>query len=231
MLGRLIRKDLILHRWMVALVAVGIVTFVAILYLGAGTSRDGGPPATVVIFFASWAGSLLPALFAGRDDRFRTFVFDLGLPVRRGQVVLARYLLALLFVPIWTSLVAAARWACNWPWFPTELASADSLVLALAASLTGMGLVYPLVVRVGFPGLLYGLAGLQVLGLVTVVAVRLLPSVRSTLQQAGRIVPALAVLRDRWGDTVFLTTAAGALLALHALSFTTARALYRRRDA
>jgi hypothetical protein len=231
MLGRLIRKDLVLNRWMVALVAVGIVTVVAILYLGVGTSREGGPPSSVVLFIASWAGSLVPSLFAGRDDRFRTFSFDLGLPVTRGRVVLARYLLALLLVPVWIALVAAARWACGWSRFPVEFVHPESLVLGLAASVAGMGLVFPLVVRVGFMGLLYGLVGLQVLGLVTVVAVRQVPAASAALSQAGRIVPALAGLRARLGDPVFLAAAAGALLALNALSFAAARALYRRRDA
>jgi hypothetical protein len=228
---RLIRKDLLLNWTIVALVAAGIVTLVAILYLGVGTTRDGGPPVAVVLFITTWFGSLLPAAFAGRDDRYRTGSFDLCLPVTRGQVVLARYLLPLLLLPVWVGLVAGARWACGGLRFPVQVVRPDSLLLALSALVTGMGIVFPLVVWVGFMGLLYGLVGLQVLGLLTAVAVSQFPAVLAALSLLGRIDPMLGGFRAGLGDSWFLMAATGALLFLYALSFAAACALYRHRDA
>jgi hypothetical protein len=231
MLGRLMRKDLILNWPVVAIVVAGIVTFVLIFFLGVGNDRGHGLPVPLVLVSTTGYGSLMSSLFAARDTRFRTRVFDLGLPVPPGDVILARYLIGLLLLPLWIGLVVVVRWACAGPRFPLEIVHPDNLVLALAAFVAGMGVVFPLVVRVGFRGLLYGAVGLQVLGLVVVVLGRRFPAVLDAISRLGRIAPVAARLRTLLGDAGCVTVATGALLALYALSYAAARALYRREDA
>lgn len=229
MILRLMRKDLLLHRSMVVLIAAGIVLQVVLLSFGAGTQRSDGVPLEVVVFIATTCGSLLTALFAGRDDRYRTAGFDLALPVTRRQVVFSRYLLSLLVLPLWLGLTAVTRWACRWPVFPSETLAPVNLVLALAAFVAGMGFVFPLVVRMGFQGLIYGLVGLLVLALLVVASIRLFPAIRPVLQALGHVGPLLHALHVRLGDPWYLLLAVAALLFLYGLSFVVAEALYERK--
>jgi hypothetical protein len=229
MILRLMRKDLLLHRSMVVLLAAGIVFEVVLLSFGAGTQRIDGVSLEVVVFIATACGSLLTSLFAGRDDRYRTAGFDLALPVTRRQVVFSRYLLSLLALPLWLGLTAVTRWACRWPVFPAQTFAPGTLVLALSAFVTGMGIVYPLVAAAGFSGLLYGFVGMLVLALLVVISVRLVPAVRPVVQTLGRIVPLLDGLHARLGDPWYLLAVVGGLLCLWGLSFSVAEALYERR--
>lgn len=230
MILNLMRKDLLLHRSMVVLIAVGVVLEVVLLSFGAGTQRSDGVPLEVVVFLATACGSLLTALFAGRDDRHRGAGFDLALPVTRRRVVFSRYLLSLLALPLWLGLTAVTRWACRWPVFPSETFAPGTLVIALSAFVTGMGIVYPLVAAAGFSGLLYGFVGMLVLALLAIVSARLVPAVRPAVQALGRIVPLLDGLHARLGDPWYLLAVAGSLFCLWGVSFAIAVALYERRS-
>ena len=225
MILRLMRKDLLLNRSMVVLMAACIVLLVVLFSFGVGAREP--VPVEVVVCIAAFCGSLLAALFAGRDDRYRTAAFDLGLPVTRRQIVLSRYLLSLLGLPVWIGIIAITRWACRWPFFPAEALAPPNLVLALAAFVAGMGFVFPLVARLGFQGLLHGLVGLLVLALLVVASVRLFPAARSVFQVPGNIAPLLHALHARLGDPRHLLLAAAALFVLYGLSFAVAEALYK----
>jgi hypothetical protein len=179
MIGRLMRKDLLRNWTMAALVAAGIATFVAILDLGVGSARDGGPPVAVVLFVAAWCSSLLPAALAGRDERYRTRTFDLGLPVTYGQVVL------------------------------------------------------PLILSLGFRGLVFVLVAIQVLLLgVLIVGPRIglrggILAVEDAIRSIG---PGLRGLRAMMGDLTYFLALFAALAALFTLSYLVSCALYGRRD-
>ncbi len=227
MVLRLMRKDLLLNRSMVVLTAAYVILLVVLFSFGVGAREP--LPLDVVVCMTTFSGSLLATLFAGRDDRYRTGAFDLGLPVTRGQIILSRYLLSLLVLPAWIGLIAVTRWACRWPLFPAETLAPGTLVLALAAFVAGMGFVFPLVARMGFQGLLYGLVGLLVLALLIVASIRLFPAVRPVVQGLGRFAPLLQTLHARLGDPWYLMLAAAALLVLYGLSFAAARALYERK--
>lgn len=230
MIARLMRKDLLLHRSTVVLIAAAIVLQVVLLSFGAGTQQSDGVPLEVVVFVATACGSLLAALFAGQDDRYRTVGFDLALPVTRRQVVLSRYLLSLLALPVWLGLAAVARWACRWPVFPVEMFASENLALALSALVAGLGIVYPLVTAAGFLGFFYGFVGLLVLALLAVASVRLLPAVGPVLQTLGRTVPLLGSLDARLADPGHLLAVAGSLLCLCGLSLAVAEALFERKS-
>jgi hypothetical protein len=228
---RLMRKDLLLNRPVVAVVAAGIVLVVVLLSSGAGTQRGDAIPFEVVLFLASVYGSLLATLFAGRDDRYRTRAFNLGLPVTRREIVLARYLFSLLALPLWIGITVAVRWCWFWPVFPSEAFTPGSLALAFCGFVAGAGITFPLVVWAGFLGLVYGGVGLQVLALTTVVLIRLVPAARPTLGAIGGIVPTLGRLHAGIGDPWYLLAATAALLCLYGLSFAVAAALYQRKTA
>jgi hypothetical protein len=230
MIMNLMRKDLLLNWSVVAGTAAGVVLLVVLLSFGAGTQRSDGAPIELVIFLATAGGSLLTSVVAGRDDRYRTAGFDLALPVTRRQIVLSRYLLSLLALPLWLGLTAVARWACRWPVFPAETFAPGYLALALSALVAGMGIAYPLVAAVGFIGLLYGFVGLLVLALLAVASVRLFPAVRPILQTLGRIIPLLGNPHARLGDQWYLLAVVGGLLCMGGLSFAVAEALCERKS-
>jgi hypothetical protein len=228
---RLMRKDLLLNRPVVAVVAAGILLVVVLLSSVAGMQRGNAIPFEVVLFSASVCGSLLATLFAGRDDRYRTRTFDLGLPVSGRQLILSRYLLSLLALPLWIGIAAAVRWSWFWPAFPSEAFTPGNLALALCGFVVGMGITFPLVVWAGFLGLVYGGVGLQVLALTAVALIRLVPAARPTLRAIGWVAPTLLRLHAGIGDPWYLLTVTGALLCLYGLSFAAAAALYRRKSA
>jgi hypothetical protein len=228
---RLMRKDLLLNRSMAAFAVAGVVLLTVLLSFGAGTQRIDGVPLEVVIFLATFTGSLLATFFAGRDDRYRTGTFSLALPVTRCQVVLSRYLFSLFALPLWVGLTALTRWACRPPAFPSDVFTPGNLVLALSALVAGMSVNYPLVAAVGFPGLLYGLLGPLVLTLFAAASARLFPAVRPVLGTLGRIGPLLGRLHALLGDPRYLLAVVGSLLFLCVLSFAAAGALSRRKEA
>ena len=65
MILRLMRKDLLLNRSMVAGAAASVVLLVVLLSFGAGTQRSDGVPLEVVIFLATACGSLLASCQPG----------------------------------------------------------------------------------------------------------------------------------------------------------------------
>lgn len=225
------RKDLMLNWPMVAIVVVGLVLMLAIVNFAAAGEGDAPPPIALLVFVGTCYPALLPTLFAGRDDRFRTGRFDLALPVRRRQVLLSRYLLAILLHPVWLLVITAVCWAWQWPRFPSRLFAPESLALASAALACGMGPWYPLVLRAGFMGMLYGLVGLQVIGVfVTALGLRWSP-LRPVFDFIRQIGPGLRALHARIGDPGYFAAIVATLAAVYVLSFFVSAALYRRKDA
>lgn len=229
MILRLMRKDLLLNRSMVALVAAGLVLMVVLVNFAAANERSASLPVELLVFIGTCYPALLVSLFAGRDDRYRTAVFDLALPVTRGMVLLARYLLALLLHPVWLLAIAAVCWAWRWPRFPSAVFAPESLALSLAAFVSAMGTTYPLVTRAGFVGMLYGLVGLQAVGVAVYALGRRWPVFGSLVDAFARIGPGLRGLHARLGDPWYLLGVFAVLAALYGLSFLAAAAVYRRK--
>jgi hypothetical protein len=229
MIGRLLRKDFLLNWSMVVLLVVGLLVVVALFRFG---DRATGEvmPIGLILFFGSFYGSLLPILAAARTDRYRTGGFEGSLPVTRRQFVAARYLLPVLLLPGWVALTYGALWAFSGGWLPPGALHAETLLLAPAALVVMMGLFYPLVMRVGFMGMLFGGVGLQVVGLVLTVAVRRVRGVLGLFDAIGRIGPALRGLHADLGDPGYALAVVGALAAVYLLSFLVTDTLQRGRD-
>lgn len=230
MILRLMRKDLMLNWHMVTLVVAGLVLLLVFLNFAVAGEDDATLPVVLLVFVCTCYPALLTTLFAGLDDRHRTGSFDLALPVRRLQVLLSRYLLAILLHPVWLVVIAVSCWAWQWPRFPSALFTPESLALSFAALVCGMGPWYPLVLRAGFMGMLYGLVGLQVVGVAVTALARSWSPFERVVDLVRRIGPGLRTLHARLGDPWYLAGVFVVLSALYALSFLVAAALYRRKE-
>jgi hypothetical protein len=231
-IARLMRKDLLLNGTMLAWLAGGLVAMVVLTRFA---GRSIGEQMSRMSFglelaSGSFYGSLLPLMVAGRADRFRTGGFDASLPVTRRQILAARYLLPLLLLPAWVALIYGTVWALSGWRLPPEALHAETLLLAPTALVVTMGVFFPVVMRLGFAGMLYGLVGLQVVGVVLMVIMRRVPGVRGVFDAIARIGPSLRMLHTRVGDPWYALLVVAALIGASILSFLAADALYRGKD-
>lgn len=229
MILRLVRKDLLQHWTMAAAVAGGFLLLLVMVNFIAASEGDR-LPLDLVVFLGTAYPALLVPLFAGRDDRHRTTGFDLSLPVTRRQVLLGRYLLALALHVVWLALSAAVCRAWGWPRAIAGVFSPFSLALSLAAFTVGMGTTYPLVLRWGFVGMLYGLVGFQVLGVAVYALAKRWTAFASLVSLVAKVGPGLRALHARLGDPWYLAGVFAALTGLVGLSYAASAAALRRRE-
>lgn len=206
MIGRLLRKDILLNWSMIVVIVGGLVLVVA---LNRFADRAVGERVYfgLILFYSSLYASLLPLLSAVRTERYRTDAFDCSLPVTRRQTIAAKYLLPVLLLPLWVALTYGTVGAFSAGRIPLDALHAETLLLAPAALVVVVGLFYPLVMRVGLPGMLYGAVGLQIVGVVLAVAVRRVPGIRGLFDAVGRIGPAMRGLHADIGDPWFALAA------------------------
>lgn len=233
MVARLMRKDLLLNGSMLAVLVGGLVVMV-VIFRFAGQLRGDEMPLAVILVFGSFYGSLLPLMIAARADRFRTRGFDASLPVTRRQILAARYLLPLLLLPAWVGLTYGTCCALSGGLLAPEALRAGTLLLAPTALVVTVGAFFPLVSRVGFMGMLYGLVGLQVVGIALFTVVRSVPWLRSGVTDLfnaiGKIGPSLRGLHVEIGDPWYALLVIATLAGLYGLSFLAGAALERNRD-
>lgn len=226
MILHLMRKDLLLNGSLLVAILGSIAANVLIWALEGGRAQ-------FILAFGSAIAGFLPIMISGRDDRFRTNSFACALPVSRRQIVLARYLLCPVLFPVWTLCLVALLWAFSGFRLPVDLLRPDAYVTALAFQALAVAVFTPLMLRFGYKGFLYGLIGLQVLGvLVLVVGSRVgLTSGISAFEGAiGSIGPGVRRLHTRMGDTAFFSAAFAAVAAALGLSCLVSCVLFRRRD-
>lgn len=223
---KLIRKDLLLS-WMLPLWMAGSLALNVVLQAFERTLP------TFSLYFGSLIAGFLPVMVTGREDRFRTNAFACSMPVRRGEIVLARYLLGPVFYPVWVLCCVLLAWLFSGRSFPVEMLRFEPLATGLAVLVLTIAAMTPLMVRFGFMGFLVGLISLQVLGL-SVLAAGPRLGLRSgilAIEDAVKAVGAsLRALRAAMGDAGYYAAASAAVAAIFGLSCLLSCALYRRRD-
>jgi hypothetical protein len=223
---KLMRKDLLLS-WSLLLAILGGIAADTLIW-----AIEGGRAGFVLAFGSTIAG-FLPIMICGRDDRYRTNAFSCALPVSRRQIVLARHLLCPALFPGWMLFLVLLLWAFSGFRFPAELLRPDAYVTALAVQALAVAVFVPLMLRFGFKGFLYGLIGLQVLGLLVLVVgsrVGLAGGILAFEGAIGRIGPGVRDLRAWMGDAAFFPAAFAAIAAVLGLSYLVSCMLYQRQD-
>ena len=226
MILKLMRKDLLLSRGLL-LAILGSIAANSLIW-----ATEGGR-AGFVLAFGSTIAAFLPIMISGRDDRYRTDAFACALPVSRRQIVLARYLLCPVLFPAWMLCLVLLLWAFSGFRLPAELLRPDAYVTALAVQTLAVAIFVPLMLRSGYKGFLYGLIGLQVLGLLVLIVgsrVGMAGGISAFEDAIGRIGPGVSDLRARMGDAAFFPAAVAAVAAALGLSYLVSCMLYQRRD-
>lgn len=226
MMLKLMRKDLVLYRSMVPWIAVSIAMNVVILAIE--RDRSASP-----LGFGAFIAGFLPVMISGGEERSRTSAFACSLPVRRSRIVLARYLLPFALFPGWMAYCVGLVWALDGFRLPVDLLRLDVIASALAVQALTVSVTTPLILSLGFIGLVVGLVAVQVLALgVLIVGPRfgLRHGILAIEDAVRSIGPGLRALRASMGGPAFYLAEFAALAALLALSCTVSCALFRRRD-
>jgi len=222
MLRNALRKDLLLnarHLW-------GIVPwFLWVAY--AMTEPDAG---RITAVGAAFIGSLMATTIGAREDKLRTTATLASLPVSRGTLVEARYLVAYI-VGAATYLIVVVM-AAGLPWSvqrAAELCELRTLLLTLTLASAAIAVLMPVVIRFGLLGVLVFLGVFQLLGVGLMVAFEFFGS-RSSVGVFSAIERGIAALHAGLEQpVVILETLAIVGLAIW-LSFRLSVFLAKRRD-
>jgi ABC-type transport system involved in multi-copper enzyme maturation permease subunit len=120
---------------------------------------------------AAFIGSLMATTIAAREDKLRTSATLASLPVSRGTLVEARYVVAYLVGA--ATYLAVVVMAAALPWSvqrAAELVEVRTLLLTLTLASTAIAVLMPVVIRFGLLGVMVFLGAFQVLGVAVMVA-------------------------------------------------------------
>jgi ABC-2 family transporter protein len=218
MLRKLIRKDLLLTRKRLLLNAGLLLVFVIFL-LHWGDIPVGLFAGALALMF-----SFSPVTVVAHEDKSRAVALGCSLPVRRRDIVRARYLLGLGLGVV--GLAGAWLLALAWPWSPynaAALLAPATLLTALGVLVVSMALFLPLAIRFGFVGIMIVLVGLQVLGVSDLFLANRFGIAHDTTLS-------LDWLHSLLGDAGFFVTAFAALAVLLAASLQVSTSLFERQD-
>jgi hypothetical protein len=225
MLLKVIRKDLLLTRKRLLLNAGLFFVFLIVLV------HAGDAPAELFAGSAALMFSFVPVTVITQEDRCRAATVGCSLPVRRRDVVRARYLLGLGFGV--AGVVAAFLLALVLPGSPygaSALFSPSTVLIALTVLALSLALLLPFTIRFGLIGILVALVAFQVLGLVVLfVANRfgITAGVRKTIGAAAAVV---SEFHASLGDAGFFIAVLVLLTALLALSVRVSTILFEGKE-
>jgi hypothetical protein len=227
---RLLRRDLILNRYFVGLTYL----FWSLLWLG-GPAMSGGDPMP----FGLWGGGVslacafLPVMMLIREDKFKAGALVCSLPVTRHAIVASRYLGGWILALAAVALAVAAMLALSL-FGVTPLRPPTPMLPATMVTVVGLAIavMMPMAIRFGIAGIMALMVGLQVLGVVVLLAtalfdVRLIQGVESMVKALAR---GGTQLRAVVGPVAFAALLVAAALALNFASFRLSAWLYRRRE-
>jgi hypothetical protein len=225
MLLKVIRKDLLLTRKRLLLNAGLFFVFLIVLV------HAGDAPAGLFAWSAALMFSFVPVTVITQEDRCRAATVGCSLPVRRRDIVRARYLLGLGFGV--AGVVAAFLLALVLPGSPygaSALFSPSTVLIALTVLSLSLALLLPFTIRFGLIGILVALVAFQVLGLVVLFLANrfgITAGVRTTIGAAAALV---SEFHASLGDAGFFIAVLALLAALLALSAQASTILFERKE-
>ena len=222
MLRNALRKDLLLnarHLW-------GILPWFLWVAYAMGEPDAG----RITAVGAAFVGALMATTIAAREDKLRTTATLASLPVSRGTLVEARYLVAYAVGAATYLIVVVMAAALPWSVQRTaELVDLKTVLLTLTLASAAIAVMMPLVTRFGLLGVVVFLGAFQVLGVAVMVAFEFFGR-RSAVGVFSAIERSLAALYQGLNrPVVILETAAVVALATW-LSFRLSLFLAARRD-
>ena len=228
----LLRKDLILNRWPIALT----YALWSVLWLGGPVMGSIGD-----LPFGVWGGwvsvpcAFLPIMMVLREDKFRAGALACSLPVTRESIVVSRYVGAWIVALAAVAVAVLAMLALSLfgvrPLLPPTPMLPVTVVTAVGIALATM---MPVAIRYGTLGVIGLLVGLHLFGVVVLLGGALFGvfvpgalGIESTVRSVAR---SGARLRTAIGPVAFSVALLAAVLALNYASFRLSSWLYRRRE-
>ena len=156
----LIRKDVILGRW--TLIANGSLALVAPFIV---LMPDEPPPVILYVLYVGLMCAMLPVSLIAKEEKFSASAFTCSLPVTRNDIVTSRYLGGWVIAGGWTAAVLAVGLLA--PGIRDLWSRGAGGALLGGFTMLGLmiAIVVPFTIRFGMNGLLFGLVGLQALGM------------------------------------------------------------------
>ena len=223
-----LRRDLILHRRTLVVVALIYTAFQTWLITGIS-----GPTAWLVLNCIYM--SVLTVVPLNVDEKSGTLPWLCTLPVTRADLVRGRYVTAWsLLVGMYTVAVGLAAFVPGSRLSPLSLLEPDYLLLAAGITTFIIALLLPFTIRFGFMGVLLTLMAMQVLGGVTFVVAKATGSMGGVEGGIASVVRALRdvilALRETMPVPVFQLAVLAFLVLLNWASYRASVALFRRRE-
>lgn len=223
MLRNLLRKDLLMnarHFW-------GFAPF--FLWVAYAVSEPGLLEMNTLV--AAFAGTLVATTVVAREDKFHATALLYSLPVRRREVVLSRYVVALLTGIV--SFLIATTMAVVLPWSPHDLArifDLRSVLFMLVLVGATIAVMMPFVLRFGLIGVMIFMLVFQVAGMVAFVLTAAFGRSNSLRPVIKAVEQTLTGLYHRLDTPLVAATAACVVAATIWMSYRLSVVMAERRD-
>ncbi len=225
-MSKLLRLEFIFNRKQI-LITLAIFS----AYFAYMVTRFSSPKFFLVIT-SLMVGLAMPFVIIGREDKFKTSALVCSLPVRRAEIVLAKF--ATNWIVIGISLFYAFFLAAVLPFAKVSVAgllNLKSLLISLALISLFFCFIIPFTTRFGLVGIIIFLVGSQVLGIVMILLTHFLGPKGNPLRfLIGNLEKGLRYLLNHPGTPGFLLILAAAIAFTNAVSFFVTRWLYARRE-
>jgi hypothetical protein len=175
---------------------------------------------------------MIPIQIIGREEKLKGNALTCSLPVKRGTIVLAKYLMG------WLSMSACLVFSIIFGLiFPGSMVEAGQLLtlktlfIAFVVFTILLGTVLPFAIRFGHVGLMLFLVGCQVLGIILFMIAALAGSFRSVIQSFFAALSGIkSFLLAQGGEPFYYGVLVALLVLLNLVSFFVSKALYARRE-
>jgi ABC-2 type transport system permease protein len=189
-------------------------------------------PRVFIVMTSLMVGLAMPFTILAREDKFKTAVLVCSLPLRRSTVVLGKY------VSTWAAIVVGLGYALLLtsvlPFSKVrvaEILTIKTLLISIFLISLIFAVILPFTIRFGLVGVIVLGVGFQLLGILALVLAQVLGGARNPMRVFFSAVEGgLRTLLSHEATPGFLLALLAVVIALNALSFVVARALYSRRD-
>jgi ABC-type transport system involved in multi-copper enzyme maturation permease subunit len=221
----LVRKDIILGGRVLALNAGLFSAWFCFMLLQSDMS------ARAYVCLSAIMCAFLPITLIGREDKFKAQRLICSLPVTRSQVVLARYVEALLLGLVGMTVAIVMALALPWSHLQAaDLLSGRTLLLAVTVVAVLVSLVLPMLQRFGLWGLIGLLVGLQVLGVVLTLLATLTKGPNPLHSAIRGLESSIVAYHVGLGAPAYAAVGMVSLFVLLTLSYAVALVAFEHRD-
>ncbi len=225
-MSKLIRMEFIFNRKQVFIILAIFSAYFAYM-----VTRFSSPRFFLIVT-SLMVGLAIPIAIVGREDKFKTASLVCSLPVRRAEIVLAKY--AAIWIMIGISLAYSLFLVAVFPFAKVSVSgilNLKSLLISLALISLFFCFVLPFTIRFGFAGIIIFLLSTQVFGIVMLLLGQFMGPKLNLFRVILRgLEKGVRAILNHPGSPDFLLLLVAAILLLNAFSFALSRWLHARRE-